>query len=750
MSLSLNEFFTLMYQSLGWDLHESRRELNEEQKKAVAHKNGPLWLLAGPGSGKTEVLVWRVLKLILVDDVHPKSILITTFTEKASKNMLNRIILYFNKTKKRDIANLKDVDISGLRIGTLHSLCNNILAEKRFENFQAKRLMDDDETSFFFYKNVKMTIRGRSGPSSDFWKYFFQREPYNKWNRIERSKSLLFRITEDLVDIEKLLKSENEHLISLTKYYQQYQNSLDNNDKCDFASIQKLFLRFLGSKEGDDFVNGDLKRDLYPIDHVLVDEYQDTNPIQEEIYFRLVEKRKTKNINLTVVGDDDQALYRFRGATVDSLINFKEEVKKRFAKNVTKIQLKNNYRSHEKIIDWINEYIMNIPDMQIEGARAENKEPIEATLSFSQDWNPLKIITARKTNEVAKKVAKLVYELVNGDSNNNKSIVTNPSQIAILAYSTRESKKFVGPYVDELQKLGIQVFNPRNRRIHQSVEIKQLIGAFVDIIDANRCEINIDDNTFRVSAQVRKFIQSCRNELHDLIESDVKTEMLENYINSSRNKLKMSDSGHVFDTIFHRVFLRLINCPPFSEYIEDPVIGPRFGMISSQMEGFCVIYQDYIKKSQSLEDSIDINQTREFYNVFCGQIISKGLNDFEDKDITISPNKVQIMTYHQSKGLEFPFVILLNLRNQPRISICHELESLFEPYRDKKRKTPSKQIRAIQDQIRLYYVGQSRAKYGLIFADTNISEWDYSLGYDWEGAYRNDIEWLEKRGVNLD
>jgi len=160
--------------------------------------------------------------------------------------------------------------------------------------------------------------------------------------------------------------------------------------------------------------------------------------------------------------------------------------------------------------------------------------------------------------------------------------------------------------------------------------------------------------------------------------------------------------------------------------------------------------QDIYKKSQSLEDSIDINQIREFYNVFCGQIISKGLNDFEDKDITISPDKVQIMTYHQSKGLEFPFVIMLNLRNQPRISICHELESLFEPYRDKKRKTLSKQIKAIQDQIRLYYVGQSRAKYGLIFADTNISEWDYSLGYDWEGAYRNDMEWLEKRGVNLD
>ncbi|MHA1222501.1 MAG: ATP-dependent helicase [Candidatus Heimdallarchaeaceae archaeon] len=720
-------------------------KLNNEQIESISHDKGPLWILAGPGSGKTEVLIWRVFKLILVDNVDPGSIFITTFTEKAAKSMLNRILQYYTKFVNSGYSELKEKEISKLRIGTLHSLCNTILAEYRYKNYQTKK----EETSFFFYRYVRMCKGGRFGPSEDFWRYFLKRNAFNIWDRVGNSKSILSRLTEDMIDIDKLENSDNEYLKDLADYYKQYQEALQKNDRCDFASLQKLFLDFLNEEEGKEFICGNEERELLPIKHILVDEYQDTNPIQEEIYLRMIELDPSKEYNLVVVGDDDQAMYRFRGATVDSLINFKKRVESRIGVKVRRVQLKQNYRSDKRIIKWFNDYIYNFPEMKKEGARAPEKEPIVAARKFSQKWNPLKVIVGNNIADVAEKVTDLVEQLVNGNEEHIKPLVKDPSQIAILAHSTRESPRNLQYLVEKLKKRGIKVYNPRNRAIHKSKEIMQIIGAFVEIIDESKHELNETDSFWRISPKVRKFIQNCRKEYHSLINDNSAKDLVE-YVRVSQQKIRNADSNERFDSTFHRVFLRLLNCPPFSKYLTDPVLCPRLGILSALMEGYCSIYNFHIQKSSTENNSIKRNRIVDFYRIYCGQLISIGLNDFEDKEYPIVPGYVQVMTYHQAKGLEFPFVILLSVNKKPKVGLSHRLETLFAEYRKKPIHLLSEEQRSIHDLIRLFYVGQSRAKYGLIFAGKDLRNWKYSLGFDKDGNKRYDKTWLIKTGVSYE
>ncbi|UJG43111.1 MAG: ATP-dependent helicase [Candidatus Heimdallarchaeum endolithica] len=739
-----DEFIKNMRNALGWVKYS--RQLNQEQMSAVLHTNGPLWVLAGPGSGKTELLIWKLFKLIFVDGVDPQTIFLTTFTEKAAKNMFNRIITYYNNLLKHGFDCIKNVDISSLKIGTLHSLCNSILVEYRYDNYHTKRLMDENESSYFFYKYVTMTKSGSQGPSDYFWEYFFEKRPYSKWQRVNYSKILLSRITEDLIDVEKLQNSDDIFMQELAEYYIQYKQSLNHRDRCDFPTVQQLFLKFLNEEEGEKFIQGDMERDLPPIKYVLVDEYQDTNPIQEEIYFRMTELISPSDCNITVVGDDDQAMYRFRGATVDSLIFFGERVKERFGKIPTKIQLKRNYRSHPAIIDWFNSYIANMPEMQIKGARAPGKERMISAKHFQENWNPIAIIEGSSLTDTAEKVAEFIQSIINFRDEKNEKIIDDPSQIVILSQSTRETSRNVGSFVESLRRRGVPVYNPRNRKIHETTEVKQLLGAYIEIIDKNNSELSENDHVLRISTRVKDFIQSCRREYQNLITSQGGIDKLLNYVSQSQLKIESAPPNKKFDATFHRIFLRLLNCPPFSEYLSDPVISPRYGIISAQIEAFNTVYSNYLVKSSTI-NSLKRNLLRDFYTVFCGQILNSGLNDVEDIDYPILPGRVQIVTYHQSKGLEFPIVILLGLTKQYRVGISYKLERMLSEYRKNPLQLESDELRAAQDMIRLYYVGQTRAKYCLIFADKELNKWKYSLGFDEKGEKRFSLNWLENNNI---
>ena len=315
MSISLLDFHSRLQQD------DARGyELDEDQNAAVNYDGGPLWVIAGPGSGKSEVLVTRTLRLMCVDGIPPASIILTTFTEKAARNLEDRLASYLTALQST-FGSLEAVDLADLRIGTLHSLCNDLMQEFRYRPYQNVRLLNEAEQAWFTYREAAISACADVGFWSTFewlfrtWTSGAGYAPY-KWDRVRAASTLFNRIAEDLVSLDRL-KSAGQPWSQLADYYEQYRSELDGTHRCDFAHLQVHFVDFLQSPAGARFLAGEAG---YPaIQHVLVDEYQDTNPIQERIYLELA---RLSPHNLTVVGDDDQALYRFRGGTVSCMVNF--------------------------------------------------------------------------------------------------------------------------------------------------------------------------------------------------------------------------------------------------------------------------------------------------------------------------------------------------------------------------------------------------------------------------------------------
>ncbi|WP_347841610.1 UvrD-helicase domain-containing protein [uncultured Draconibacterium sp.] len=285
--------------------------LNDSQRKAVDHPTGPLWLIAGPGSGKSEVLVTRTLRLLCVDGVDPRSVMLTTFTVKAARNLEDRLATYLSGLQHHE-PSLAAVDISDLRIGTIHSLCNDILQEYRYPGYQNVRLLDQVEQHLFLYLHADIT----NHDDLAFWEFFeyavsdWRSKDYapGKWKRAKAATVLFNHIVEDMVDVSAM-RGAGGHWATLADLYDQYVAMLKAKYRCDWAHLQARFVEFIQEPSGRQLLGG-VAGKTPPLTHILVDEYQDSNPIQERLYLSLASQAPH---NLTVVGDDDQALYRFRG-----------------------------------------------------------------------------------------------------------------------------------------------------------------------------------------------------------------------------------------------------------------------------------------------------------------------------------------------------------------------------------------------------------------------------------------------------
>jgi DNA helicase-2/ATP-dependent DNA helicase PcrA len=286
---------------------------------------------------------------------------------------------------------------------------------------------------------------------------------------------LFNRIVEDALDVDEMKKAGLEWQM-LVEFYEQYRKSLENSHRVDFAHIQKHFVEFLDSRESKRFTEGD-PADNYPgLLHVLVDEYQDTNPIQEVIYLKLA-RRKPHNV--AVVGDDDQALYRFRGGTVECMIQFDEAIKNSYGTTV-KVSLSplvENYRSHPKIVEWCNAFMKSFGVMSKPGARAPGKPQLIAKNMIAGDYPPVSFLSADKYEHLGQVFGKFVKTL------KEQGTINDYSECVFLLKSTRRSPWNAGPFMDALDNEHIKAYNPRSKSYLEAEEIKAAMGAFLEIID---------------------------------------------------------------------------------------------------------------------------------------------------------------------------------------------------------------------------------------------------------------------------
>jgi len=699
-----------------------------EQGYIITHENGPLQVIAGPGSGKTETLVLKTLYLLFVRDVKPKSIIVTTFTEKAAKNLKDRIITYAEHLFTEYPELQESVDIYNIRIGTLHSLCNDIMLEYRSPDYQNYRLMDDFEQFLFVFEQSSFVDQHEYFfPVYENFSYLFEKyDPVsgyrgwndhtfhpNKWALTKAAVNLFNRISEYRIDVN-LMREGDPAWTLLAEAFEQYQTQLHTKQRCDFSTLQTKFLNFLSSPSGQLFVNGDPENlEMYPrIEYVMVDEYQDTNPIQEMIYFTLTNNAPH---NICVVGDDDQALYRFRGGTVECMVNFDQKCIHEWTIHCTPRYLNINYRSHPNIVAYCDAYINSFPAMDIVGARVQDKPPLQPGSSIRGNYPAVSCIRTGTKVNTATQFAALVRWL------HDHQKIQDFNQCALLMKSVRESSHHALPYADALRAQGIIPYNPRSRQFLNEEEIAAALGAFISIIDPTLQGLQyihagqaIRDN---LENQIRQWINEYRRVASTSYE-------LYYYVTHSQLHIHDKRAGEKLQLSMAEIFYLILSRQPFTIWKDDPERTYRLGKLSNLFEQFSAIpFVENDRQSHRGEiwassdgGAVSRRWLKNFYRLFVTRLMAYGMNDPEDEEMIAPPNRLPIMTVHQAKGLEFDFVFVagLSLREDADDESIL-LESDLEPYRqDENFNHIDLQDKSAQDIIRFYFVAYSRAKYALI------------------------------------
>jgi DNA helicase-2/ATP-dependent DNA helicase PcrA len=341
---------------------------NNNQKKAVLHKDGSCCVIAGAGSGKTRVLTYRIANLI-EQGVKPYNILAVTFTKKASEEMKNRL------------EDLIEDDAEEVNVGTFHAICYKILREEwKISNHP----MQNAEIAKDYWQ--KKIIKEYLSPPSNKFPYGLnlpEWQPRQALSFIGYQKNNLIKPGDTMIINDNIAFLEDK----LNKLYKLYEDRKKLENKIDFDDMLIMCYEMLKSNPE---VLGRY-RDLYQ--YVLVDEYQDTNLAQAEILKLLAKEHR----NLFVVGDDYQSIYGFRASKVELIINFEKDWP-----GSTVIPLDINYRSTANIVEWSNRLI----------AHNENQYPKQVMAYQKWHKDPV-IITAYDEDEEAEIIANEIETIFN-------------------------------------------------------------------------------------------------------------------------------------------------------------------------------------------------------------------------------------------------------------------------------------------------------------------------------------------------
>jgi DNA helicase-2/ATP-dependent DNA helicase PcrA len=651
--------------------------LNEEQRAIISHKHGPLLVVAGPGSGKTLSLILLAMNLLLCDEAKPSELILCTYTEKAACDMQDRLLKIAS-----DVGYQQDLAL--LRIGTIHSICKQLISE----NKHYLRIENDFITLDQFTRQLLIFEEIDKICSTLPMKRFFQKYWGSPWQLAKELGSSFDRITEELLFGElrsiyagKQLSSkasDNDRLCYyLTGAYFNYQNILTQKNCLDFAHLQKCVYNLLSSSETFPLLTQGIR-------YVLVDEYQDTNYIQEQILTRLA--TATGSNNLFVVGDEDQALYRFRGATVRNLLEFEEK-----NPGYEKIMLMANYRSHQNIIGTCNTWISSIDwsNSQDRPFRTD-KNTCPPLHRQYKDYAAVCTMTHKNIDEEAEQFADLVVTL------KQQGKIQDYSQVALLLYSVKPA--YSALFMQALEKKNILSFCPRALSYFNHEEVCLLLGCFAHILACEQDPASIgDDDAFP------DYLQTCRKQLKQAL-------LLHNNLRSllfhMREEIAQQGQEAQGKPLLD-YFYRLVTVSPFLVSLKgarNQEAQPRnLEMLSEILQTFQRYYR-YTGITQQNQRDI----ARDFFQRFLPLLYSNGLNDDDVSPQPFPEGQVPILTIHQAKGLEFPVVVVGRL-DKIFASSINQRQKALQKFSPRLPFEPEDRISEF-DLRRLYYVAFSRAK----------------------------------------
>lgn len=606
-------------------------KLNERQKEAVLATEGPVLVLAGAGSGKTTVLVNRIAYMISEKHIRPWNILAITFTNKAAREMKDRIERLLGDTAK------------DMWIGTFHSVCVRILrscidllgynrdfviydtADTKTVMKECLRELDIDEKSF--------PVR-------------------NVLSIISNAKNDLM----DAATFENVYKSDYRMSI-ITKIYYRYQTKLRKNNAVDFDDIILNTVKILS--ENPDVLSKYQDKFRY----ILVDEYQDTNNSQ----YLLINLLAQANRNLCVVGDDDQSIYKFRGANIGNILNFEDDYS-----DVQKITLDQNYRSTQNILDAANSVISN------------NKGRMGKSLWTSNgDGNRVYVYTGTNEYDEARYIARQIKKHFDEQG--------SFSDCAIL-YRTNAQSRVIE---EMLMRESVPYKVLSGLRFYDRKEIKDIIAYLRVVYNPND-----DVSLARIINEPKRKIGNATLEKARNIAREKETSLYD--------VISHADDYPEFKTAIKKLL-------SFSEIIQS-LIKLKDTVTIEELTGRILNdtgYMPALVMEDTTESKTRIENLGEFISVITefekNEETGNTLGEFLENISLVSDidgydeneDSAVLMTIHSAKGLEFPIVFLSGLE-----------EGLFPGMRSMESDDD------IEEERRLCYVAITRAKEQLYITKT--------------------------------
>ncbi len=669
-----------MTNDLNLQYSESYKKLNAEQKIAVDTINGPVLVLAGPGTGKTQVLSMRIANILIQTDTSPDAILALTFTESGVRAMKERLVSIAGKAAYY------------VNIHTFHSFASDIIRENPDEFITSSQIepLSDLERIYIFKEifdelDLKI-IKPFNAP------YFYLQTAIDKIKDLKRESidpDEYEKIIKDSELEEKDLDKNNE----LLKIYRIYLEKLKKYKRYDFEDMINFVIEKF--KSSPDF----LKRYQEKFQYFLVDEFQDTNSAQAELLYLLNSYGEwADNPNLFVVGDDDQSVYRFQGASIENIINFYDKFPK-----TQIIVLKTNYRSNQHIIDTAQSVIKNNKLRISEQIKIEKVQK-----SFDQNNSDQKIKThhAKFSTYFLENyyIANQIHELLNNR--------VKPSEIAIIYRNNADA--------EEIKKV-LTKFNIKYKIVGGENILKS--GVIIRFLHL----LKVIDKMSRADEDLELFTLLNYEFLHfdqlDVLKlsrfaSSKKINLFEAILHADFSSINLPSEKKLKDFIekienWQKESANLT----FIEFIEKVLNKSGFlDWVISQPENYLLIskinsFISEVKRLNSTEKNLTLSKFLHYIDLMYENKIS-----INEESYDLQYEAVNLLTAHRSKGLEFEYVfvpqfidkkwsnsVMRDLLKLPNNIL--ETNSLLTPEQKKNHQE--------EDDRRLFFVVLTRAKKAL-------------------------------------
>lgn len=697
------------------------KDLNSEQKKAVTHSEGPLLIVAGAGTGKTTVITKRIAWLINEKKAKPEEILALTFTDKAAGEMEERV------------DRLLPYGYVDLWISTFHSFAERILKQHALDIGLSNdfKLLNQTEQWLLVRENLDKFNLDYYRPLGNPTKFI-----HALLTHFSRAKDEVIRPEDYLEYAEGLSldKDSKDHggekgrLLEVASAYHVYEQLLLDNNALDFGDLINYALELFKKRPAI------LEQCRKQFKYILVDEFQDTNWAQYELIKLLAAPKN----NLTVVGDDDQSIYKFRGASLSNILQFRKDYPRS-----REVVLNVNYRSAQEILNLSYKFIQQNNPNRLEAAEGINKK----LKAYSQEPPLIEHLHEQELNREVEAVLKKIVELKKRDRQ------ANWNDFAILVRANNSAL----PFIRLLKKNGLP---------HQFLALRGLYNKpiILDILNYFKLLDNYHESPalYRIlnlsfldipSEEIVKLTHQAKRKSQSLYEVLKKIDILKFIETDSVIKIKklisqiQKHSELAKEKNVSEIFLSFLKDSGYLAYLNKSGLTPEKERDNIESLNYL---QQFYKKITCFENEYPDPRLSKFM-----AILNLELEGGEEGalrfDVEAGPEVIKIMTIHAAKGLEFKYIFIPNLVDR-RFPTIERSEPIVLPDKLVKEILPEGDIH-LEEERRLFYVAMTRAKQGLFFSSAEdyggsrqkkLSRFLIELGYNKDKGQVRDGKGQEK------